>query len=127
MIANVLKAYLPRSLYGRATLILLVPVLTILAVVAVVFIQRLYEDVTRQMTSGVADEIALVMQRINAGETMADGVARASDIADALSIVVSVDQSPLSNSREWIDLSGLNVRATLRDQLPEVTAIDLLD
>ena len=44
MIVRGLKDWMPRSLYWRAALILLVPVMTILLVVTVVFIQRLYED-----------------------------------------------------------------------------------
>ena len=54
-----IKDYLPRTLLGRAALIYLVPVLTILGVMSVVFIQRLYEDVSRQMTTVVADEIVV--------------------------------------------------------------------
>ena len=51
MTGSRLKDWMPRSLYWRATLILLVPVMTILLVVTIVFFQRFYEDVTRQMTS----------------------------------------------------------------------------
>lgn len=127
MIGRVLKAYMPRSLYGRATLILLVPVLTILAVVSIVFIQRLYEDVTGQMTSGVADEIALVMREIDAGETKEIGLENARDIARALNIGIVFATEPLQDAREWIDLSGLNVRATLNNALPGIEAVDLID
>ena len=51
--AGPMKRLLPRSLYGRATLILLLPVLFLLTVGTVVFVQRHYEDVTRQMTANV--------------------------------------------------------------------------
>ena len=53
MIARRLKDWTPRSLYLRAALILLVPVMAILLVVVVVFFQRFYADVTRQMTAAV--------------------------------------------------------------------------
>ena len=45
-----LKRFTPRSLIGRTALILLVPIVTIQLVVSYVFIQRLYENVTEQMT-----------------------------------------------------------------------------
>ena len=58
-----LKPYLPRGLYGRATLILLLPVVTLLLVVSVVFIQRHFEGVTQQMTRTMMREIRLVLTR----------------------------------------------------------------
>ena len=66
MIARVLKEWMPRSLYGRSALIVLVPVMAILLMVTVVFIQRLYEGVTEQMTEGVAHEVQLILNRIEA-------------------------------------------------------------
>ncbi|MEO0750957.1 MAG: two-component sensor histidine kinase, partial [Pseudomonadota bacterium] len=38
-----LKRYLPRGLYGRAALILLLPVVVVQVVVAIVFVQRHFE------------------------------------------------------------------------------------
>ena len=40
-----LKQIMPRGLYGRAALILIVPIVTIQLVVSVVFIQRHFERV----------------------------------------------------------------------------------
>ena len=54
------KSYLPRTLYGRAALILLVPVLALQLVVSVVFIQRHYAGVTEQMTRNVVLELRLL-------------------------------------------------------------------
>lgn len=61
-----LKRFMPRGLYGRAALILFLPVVVVTLVVTVMFLQRHFEDVTRQMTSGMAHEIALVAERIDA-------------------------------------------------------------
>ena len=41
-----LKMFLPRGLYGRAALILIVPIVTIQLVVSVGFMQRHFDDVT---------------------------------------------------------------------------------
>ena len=67
MLGQFLKAYLPRSLYGRAALILLVAVLTILAGVSFVFFHRVCEDVTRLMTLGVAEVVGVVRARVESG------------------------------------------------------------
>jgi hypothetical protein len=57
-----LKSYAPRSLMGRAALILLLPIVTIQLVVGVVFIQRHYENVTRQMTRHMMLDIAYIAE-----------------------------------------------------------------
>ncbi len=48
-----LKRYMPRGIYGRAALILLLPVVILQLVMTVIFAQRNYEGVTNQMTDTV--------------------------------------------------------------------------
>lgn len=48
---------MPRSLFGRTLLILIVPLLVSQLIIAVVFAQRHIDRVTRQMTEGVAQEL----------------------------------------------------------------------
>jgi two-component system osmolarity sensor histidine kinase EnvZ len=45
-----LKPYMPRGLYVRAALILVLPVVALLLVVGIAFLQKHLEDVTAQMT-----------------------------------------------------------------------------
>lgn len=61
-----LKQYVPRSLYARAALILIMPVVTLQLIVTIVFIKRDLEDVTTQMITTVLREISLLRQQ--AGE-----------------------------------------------------------
>ena len=56
-----LKRYMPRSLYGRAALILVLPVVTLQLVVSVVFIQRHFEGVSAQMSREVARAVNLAL------------------------------------------------------------------
>ena len=53
MIDIYLKKMLPRTLSGRAAAILLLPMLTLQLTVAVVFVQRHFQDVTVQMTTNL--------------------------------------------------------------------------
>jgi len=57
-----LKRYMPRSLYARAALILVVPIVALQIVVSVVFIKRDLEDVTVQMTATIQRELELLRQ-----------------------------------------------------------------
>jgi two-component system, OmpR family, osmolarity sensor histidine kinase EnvZ len=59
-----LKTYAPRSLMGRAALIMLLPIVTIQLVVSVVFIQRHYENVTERMTRNIMLDIDYIVGRI---------------------------------------------------------------
>ena len=124
-----IKNVLPRGLYGRAALILIVPVVAIQLVVSVTFIQRHFEGVTRQLTGGVVGEVELVVARIDrAGDRMqALAVARA--LSDTLGLETSFagPGAATRDSRSFWDWSGREVVATLRADVPGVQAVELLE
>ena len=62
MIFQRLKLFLPRNLYGRAFLILLVPIVIIQVVVSYVYINRHFEGVTHQMVDNVTFEINYILK-----------------------------------------------------------------
>lgn len=126
MIVQRLKDWMPNSLYGRSALILLVPVITIFLVVTVVFIQRLYEDVTRQMTEAVGHELRLVLERIDGAGDPASAMEQAFAIAVPLGIEMASDDGQAADARRWSDLSGITVIDTLRSELGDVEAVDLV-
>ena len=64
MIGTYLKKIAPRTLYGRAAAILLLPMLTLQLAVAVVFVQRHFEDVTVQMTTNPVSYTHLTLPTI---------------------------------------------------------------
>ena len=125
MIARRLKDWTPRSLYLRATLILLVPVMAILLVVVVVFFQRFYADVTRQMTTAVVEEVGLLLDEIEQATDEGDALERAFGIATPLGIEISAGADELIDRRGSTDISGLTVIATLREGLGALRAVDL--
>jgi two-component system osmolarity sensor histidine kinase EnvZ len=51
----------PRGIYARAALILIVPVLAVQLVVSSVFIQRHYENVTEQMALALSLDLNLIL------------------------------------------------------------------
>jgi two-component system osmolarity sensor histidine kinase EnvZ len=105
---------LPRSLYARGALILLLPVVALLAVVSVSFVQRYYEDVSRQMTGAVALELAYLAA--HPGEARRLGAALEMDVA--------VPATPGRDARRPWDLAGRAAEATLREKLPNLIAVD---
>lgn len=58
------KRYLPKSLFGRALLILVVPTLLIQLVVAYVFFDRHWDNVSRHMSGSLAGEAAFLVAQL---------------------------------------------------------------
>lgn len=112
-----LKLYMPRGLYGRALLILVLPVVTLQLVVSVVFIQRHFEDVSLQMSKAVARELNLIL---DAGDDSA--------LTDALSFdvrPVSAAEVPSVGRRKWYDFAGIVVIGALTEEVPRIRVVDL--
>ncbi|MBZ4023148.1 two-component sensor histidine kinase [Rhodobacter sp. TJ_12] len=123
-----LKHLLPRGLYGRAALILVLPVITIQLVVSVVFIQRHFERVTEQMTGSMLREIVLVIERADAAPDLDSAQAQMGALEEALDLTLELPAPgpvPTGDARKASDFTGGTVIRTLREGLPELRAIDL--
>ncbi|MBL8838061.1 MAG: HAMP domain-containing protein [Alphaproteobacteria bacterium] len=57
-----IKALLPRSLFGRALLILVTPLVLVQIVAAAVFFDRVWETVTRRISNALAGEVAILIE-----------------------------------------------------------------
>ena len=123
-----LKTLMPRGLYGRAALILFLPVSVVTVVVTIMFLQRHFEDVTRQMTTGMAQEINLVAARVDGAPDTAQARIAAHRIADPLGISVRIPAGGGGvQDRVFYDFSGRVVISTLHDLVPQLRAVDLGD
>jgi two-component system osmolarity sensor histidine kinase EnvZ len=125
---SVVQRILPRGLYGRAALILIVPILAIQLVFSTEFIQRFYEDVTGQMTQGVAIDLAFLLDEIEASANLDEARTRVVPLAEALEITLMLPagpDAPVEDRMVAIDLSGDTIIATLRGRLPALVAVDL--
>ena len=122
-----LKHYVPRGLYGRAALILLLPIITLQVVVSVVFIQRHFEDVTRQMTRALVLDLQLLQGEIDGAATLQDAQARLDRLTGPLQVSVELpaDIRADNDRRVFYDLSGRIVISTLKSRIAEVRAVDL--
>jgi two-component system osmolarity sensor histidine kinase EnvZ len=59
-----IKRYLPKSLFGRALLILVLPTVMIQMMMAYVFFERHWQSVTRYMSSALAGETAYLVRQL---------------------------------------------------------------
>jgi len=118
-----LKRYMPRSLYGRAALILVLPVVLLQLVLSVVFAQRHFEGVTRQMSVSVSRELRLVMA---AGEGTYMDVSP-TEVLEITRQQIPASQLPQQNFRRWYDFSAFIILAELQNRVPGIVAIELPD
>jgi two-component system, OmpR family, osmolarity sensor histidine kinase EnvZ len=120
---NRLKFLWPRGLYGRAALILVVPVIAIQLVVSTAFIQRHYEDVTRQMVRGLQAEVELVLDE--AGKDAAVGQQLAERLQFDMHVPALLPE-PAMDAHVWWDVSGRFVIDAVRESLPGVRVVDVM-
>ncbi|SDG00461.1 ATP-binding protein [Sulfitobacter delicatus] len=124
-----LKRYVPRGIYGRAALILLLPILLLQLVVILVFAHRHFEGVTDQMTDVVLRELELVMLAVDAApdaETVPEAV---EERAGPLDFIVTPVNRPLpqDDSMLWYDYSGRVLTPRLKAAMPGLQSVDLSD
>ncbi len=120
-----LKQYMPRSLYGRAALILVLPVVLLQLVVSFGLIQRHFEGVTNQMTRAASREVNLVLESV-AHRHEAPEVLEA--ILEGLDMQLSFpDRIDGNNERIWYDFSGRILTRVFVEQVPEIQVVQLGD
>ena len=125
-----LKRYMPRSLYARAVLILLLPVVVLQIVVAVLFLTRHFEDVTEQMATAVVRELILVLDITDAapdrGSVSTAVIAQVGQLA-LTATPVDAATVPPDHIKPWYDFSGRVIVDRLTQSVSRITSIDLSD
>ncbi len=122
------KNILPRSLFGRALLILLVPIVLLQLIVGLVFFQRHYLRVTEQMTRGVALELAFAVEQVEAAADLRAAEGRLRAIAAPLRLELALDPAAdfaETVRRDWADFTGAALVATLEAEVARPLAVDL--
>jgi two-component system osmolarity sensor histidine kinase EnvZ len=123
------RSILPRSLFGRALLILLVPIVLLQLVVGLVFFQRHYLRVTDQLTRGVALELRYAIGQIEEAPNAAAATAALARISGPLRLSLRLEPDARVTSaveRSADDLTGRALAATLTEELPGPLAVDLV-
>jgi len=129
MAAPSTRSFLPRSLFGRALTILLVPIVLLQLVVGLVFFQRHYQRVTEEMTAGVVVEIAYAVDQIEELGTADAARRRLAELSGPLDL--SFELRPDATvvpavRRDRFDFTGQTVVDTLRSELDRPVAVDFV-
>ena len=134
MANNSLKKYLPTGLLGRAILILLFPIVLIEIIIGIAFIQRHFEQVTDQMSEGIALEIIFIRKELERN------IQIGTPPNDLRTIVPKLGESfgfntkftpnsdlSLKNNVAFYDLSGKTFVKNINQKLGEISSFDLSD
>lgn len=120
-----LKRFMPSSLYGRAALILLLPILTIQLVVSIAFIQRYFTSVTKQMAASIVLEIRQIDDELRQAPSTQEGWVAARDLAEGLAMRIGPATTETTDQRAFLDLSGAALTKVLREGLSDLRSVDL--
>lgn len=124
---KLLKYYTPNSLFWRAFLILVVPILLLQIIVALVFIQRHYDGVTEQMAASVAREINFAIDHVDNATTVDEARAELREISRSLDMALGLDDMPVEiadDIRDFFDRTGLEIAETLRENIRNRVTMD---
>jgi two-component system osmolarity sensor histidine kinase EnvZ len=123
------KRYLPHSLFGRALLIVVLPVVLLQAVMAVAFVRRHYDGVSSQMAGAVARELSYALSVVDGARSVPEADARLADIAAILGFgleLIPGARVPREEIRLFYDVSGGAVAETFKAQIRRPMAMDLV-
>ena len=132
MTQNPIKRYLPKSLLGRAILILLFPIIFIEIVVGIAFIQRHFEQVTNQMSEGIAFEILYIQNEAENGikNKLPDKelIKKISNLGKKFGFNVNISKKnklTRSTKIDFVDLSGKIFVKNLKEKIDKKSTFDL--
>ncbi len=128
MIRAWIKSKLPRSLFGRAMLILAVPVVVIQIVVAVYFAERLFRNVSEQLSGSVALDVNYIATLAKNAPDRFSALKDMRKVATPLKISVRFlfDTPDRIDHYRWVDLAGYYVVKSLKSNVNNVLQVDLI-
>ena len=125
----VLKRYMPKSLFGRALLILVLPIIVLQVVAAAVFVQRHYDSVTEQMAGSIARELNFAIRTIEEAPDAESARRALARMSGPLGFGLVLDERrPVQPTaqRAFYDVTGAAIESTLRERVRHPMAIDLV-
>jgi two-component system osmolarity sensor histidine kinase EnvZ len=119
-----LPRMVPRSLFSRSLLIVLMPLLILQAVLAYIFYERHWDSVTRWLASGFAGEVGLVVELLEAAPTAAEK-SRVLDLArDHLDFAISLEPDGVLHREPATTALDRRLALTFAGELDRPFAID---
>ncbi len=124
-----LKKYLPRSFFGRALLIIILPIILLELAIGFAFIQRYFEQVTTQLTKSIVLEVNYVTNEFSK-QTNEEQVSFLNSMEEKfqfeLSILNNHNQEKFSEKYVY-DFSGITLIKVLQFDVKNISYVNLKD
>ena len=124
-----LRRYLPKSLFGRALLIVLVPILLLQGVAAVVTLKRHYDKITEKMAEAVSHELNYAIDRVEEAESVGAARAALAQMSEQFDMEMGLDEGATVETRllrNFYDVTGGIIHETFKDDVHRPLALDLV-
>ena len=128
-LGRLLKRYMPKSLFRRALIILVLPIFLLQVIVALVFIQRHYDGVTAQMASSIAFELNYAISRVEAAADLKEAEDLLLEMSGPLGLqmgLVEGEEVEPAAVRSRLDVTGGVIEATLLAEVRRPITMDLV-
>ena len=122
-----IRGFLPKGLYQRALLIIILPMVVLQSVVAYVFLERHYNLVTQRLSAGVVADIATLIDIYKTYPQGADGAQLRRIAQDKLGLVVDflpVNDLPPPGPKPFFSLVDQALSEEIRKQIARPFWID---
>ncbi len=124
-----IRVITPRSLFGRSIMILMTPIVFVQIVVGAYFVDRLFHDVTIQLTTSFATDIRYVVSQIELSGHDSHAIGSLEELTRRFDIstvrAAPGGGCPDIDLRGATDLTGFHVINVLRQEIPEARSVDL--
>jgi two-component system osmolarity sensor histidine kinase EnvZ len=124
---RLMKKWLPRSLFGRSLLIIVMPIALMQGAVVWGFYEAHLVTVTAQLSGGLAGDVAADVEALEANPTSAnlDRIIQRAERLQSLSLALQPGESlPPPHRRPLIPDHGVNLREALEDVLAQPVWVD---
>jgi two-component system osmolarity sensor histidine kinase EnvZ len=121
------KGWMPTGLYGRALLIMIVPIVVLQAVVAFVFMERHWNTVTRRLSAAVTQDIAALIEVYRAYPQDADRNTIRTIAREKLAMAVDflpVSEMPPPGPKPFFSLLDQTLSQEIREKIRRPFWID---
>ena len=125
-----LKRYMPKSLFGRALMIVLMPILTLQVVAAILLVQRHYDAITGQMAKSVSRELNFAIARVEEAPDIETARAALSQMTVQFDLEMGLDEDGVVETRAlraFYDVTGGVIEETLKRRVRRPMALDLVN
>ncbi len=122
-----IKKYLPRSFFGRALLIIILPIIFLEAIIGFAFIQRYFEQVTTQLAKSTVLQINYVLDGYeNISNKERELFLKNMETKFDLKLTIVEQESQKNFVQKYAyDFSGITLITILKNNVPNIKHIDL--